>query len=107
MISNLKNLGSTIKTLRTVAGYSQKEFAESIGISASGLSLIEKNLRDPSLSILKSISNSLKIPVSVIITASDQIPLDLDDKQREIYIKSQQLLTDSMILMIQLNQANS
>ena len=61
------NLGKAIRMCRMKRGFKQAELAKLANISVSHLCLLEKDKRDPSLSVVDSISNALKIPVSVIV----------------------------------------
>ena len=61
------NLGKAIRMCRMKRGFKQAELAKLAKISVSHLCLLEKDKRDPSLSVVDSISNALKIPVSVIV----------------------------------------
>jgi len=61
------NLSNAIRTCRKKRGYTQAKLAKLADISVSHLCLLEKNNRDPSLSVVNSISNALKIPVTVLV----------------------------------------
>jgi len=61
------NLGKAIRTCRKKKGLTQAELASLSKISVSHLCLLEKDKRDPSLSAVNSISDALKIPVSVLV----------------------------------------
>lgn len=61
------NLGKAIKLCRTQRDLNQQELAEKVGLSVSYLSLIEKNKRDPSLSIVEELAVALGIPVTVLL----------------------------------------
>jgi XRE family transcriptional regulator, regulator of sulfur utilization len=60
------NLGATIKTLRIQKGFNQETFAKKCSISQTYLSQIENNRKEPNLSTLNSISQSLDIPLAFI-----------------------------------------
>lgn len=61
------DIGKAIKQLRTQRGFNQTEFARKCGLSQSYLSSIEKNRKDPTLSILKQIADCLSIPTPVLV----------------------------------------
>lgn len=61
------NLGKAIRMCRKKRGFTQAEFATLAKISVSHLCLLEKDKRDPSLSVVSSISDALKVPVSVLV----------------------------------------
>lgn len=58
-------LGKNIKLFRTIAGLKQKKLAQMVEIQESYLSSIENDKKEPSLSLLKRISKSLNIPLSM------------------------------------------
>jgi len=58
---HMTSLGANIKAARSVLGFSQKEIAESAGISLSHYSQIEAGRRLPSLEVFINISESLKV----------------------------------------------
>lgn len=75
------DIGSTIKNLRKQKGFKQTEFAEKCGLSQSYLSSIEKGRKEPTLSILKQIANTLSIPTPVLVFfAIDQEDIDPSKK---------------------------
>ncbi len=61
------DIGSAIKNLRKQKGFKQTEFADKCGLSQSYLSSIEKGRKEPTLSILKQIANTLSIPTPVLV----------------------------------------
>ena len=70
-------IGKTIKNLRQKKGLKQIEFAKKCNLSQSYLSLIEKEKKEPTLSMLKQIAAVLEIPVPVLVFFSlneDDIP---------------------------------
>ena len=66
-------------------GQTQAKLAEISGISVSHLCLLEKDKRDPSLSVVNSISDALGIPVSVLVFLASQYDeiKELNNKQVE------------------------
>ncbi|MGI6573355.1 MAG: helix-turn-helix domain-containing protein [Fermentimonas sp.] len=72
------DLGSIIKSIRKQKGLTQIEFASFCGITQTYLSQIESNRKEPNLSTLKRISNSLNIPLPILfflsMTAEDVQP---------------------------------
>ncbi len=57
-------LGNAIKTVRTASKVRQRDLAKRAGVTANYISLVEGDKREPSISLLKKIANSLKVPVS-------------------------------------------
>ena len=70
------NIGKAIKLCRIQKNMRQSELAESSKISVPYLSLIEQGKRDPNFSVLQSLSNSLNVPLSILVfLASDSSEL--------------------------------
>lgn len=61
-----ENIGKTIRVLRIAAGMKQKDLAAAVGIQPNSLSLIESGKREPSLSLIRSISNALDVPTGLL-----------------------------------------
>ncbi|MFN7925908.1 MAG: helix-turn-helix transcriptional regulator [Bryobacteraceae bacterium] len=61
------NLGRAIKTCRTNRGMTQGELAKKAKLSVSHLSLLERGLRDPTVSVVERIAKALRIPMSVLV----------------------------------------
>lgn len=64
------NLGAVIKDIRKQKRQTQTEFASNCGITQTYLSQIENNSKEPNLSTLKDISNSLEIPLPILFFLS-------------------------------------
>tara|TARA_R110002050_G_scaffold102384_1_gene210910 strand:- start:2037 stop:2327 length:291 start_codon:yes stop_codon:yes gene_type:complete len=64
------DLGNIIKNIRKQKKLTQTEFASSCGITQTYLSQIESNQKEPNLSTLKNISNSLSIPLPILFFLS-------------------------------------
>jgi transcriptional regulator with XRE-family HTH domain len=61
------DFGRSLRLCRASRGLSQRELAGMSGISVSYLSLLEKNLRDPALSVVEKIASALNVPVSILL----------------------------------------
>jgi len=83
------NLGKAIKVCRQAKKLTQSQLAKKAKISISYLSLLERGMRDPNISILKSISKALNIPFAVLIfVAADKNDLpELGEKLSNKLIK--------------------
>jgi len=62
-----KAMSNRIKERRKFLNYTQEQFAEIIGISASSYTRIENAFQNPSLDTLIKISLNLKIPLDYIV----------------------------------------
>lgn len=78
------NLGLAIKTARKSIepNINQSEFAERLGVTQSYLSLIENNVKTPSIKLLERISKEFNIPLSVIFWMGIE-PTDVSDDKRK------------------------
>ena len=61
------NLGETIKLLRKRNRLNQSQLAELCEITVTYLSLIENGKKEPTLSLLKTIANSLQVPLPILL----------------------------------------
>lgn len=78
------NIGGAIAELRKQEGYSQKDLAAKIGLSATSLSLIESGTKRPSAATLKKICKALKISEALLyIMATEEE--DVPKKKRELF----------------------
>ena len=59
-------LGKTIKVLRTNLGIRQKDLARRLEITPTYLSLIEADRREPSLFLIKLLSEELNVPLGLL-----------------------------------------
>jgi len=62
-------IGQAIKRIRKHQKQTQYEFGESIGVTQSCISSIERNSSYPSMKILKKISDKMNIPIFMLVWA--------------------------------------
>ena len=67
------NIGKGIKFVRVASGIRQGEMAQRLDISQNYLSLLENNKAEPSISLLKKISETFGVPPSFLFW-EDAIP---------------------------------
>jgi transcriptional regulator with XRE-family HTH domain len=93
-MSNQKHntIGRTIKVLRAASAISQKDLAERAGIKPNYLSLVESGKREPSLSVLRTISEELHVPMSFLFWESAIGSDDANVKLNHIVDRIKQLL---------------
>lgn len=60
-----------LKEMRIKRGYTQDEFAKILNISTSSISLYENGDREPSLSMLKTISETLNVSSDYLLGLTD------------------------------------
>lgn len=68
-------LGSAIKKLRQSGGISQKDLAREIGVTPSYLSHVEAGRREPSIQMLREISEHLDVPPGLFLAVVLQTDL--------------------------------
>jgi len=89
------NAGYAIKFCRQQRGFTIPELALRSKLSASYISLLENNARDPSLSALQKIAGGLEIPLSVLIFVGTP-PTELESLSPEV---SEKLAAATMKLL--------
>jgi transcriptional regulator with XRE-family HTH domain len=82
----MMNVGHAIKFCRQQKKLSIPALAARAGLSASYISLLERNARDPPLSTMEKISRSLSVPLSVLMFIGtsqgelESIPAEITEK---------------------------
>lgn len=75
--------GRAIKLCRTQKGWTQSELSKRTGITVPHLSMLENNLRDPSLEAMKALADAFDLPLNILVfLASD--PKDLSGLSDEL-----------------------
>jgi transcriptional regulator with XRE-family HTH domain len=99
----MEQLGNVIRRLRLASAMSQGELAARAGISASLLSLIEKNRREPTLRGLRRIATSLGVPSGVLFAVALSNATDPADPraqeviERLVEVARKQLLEQQLL----------
>ncbi len=65
--------GEVLKDLRTEKGFSQEHLAELAGLDRTYVSLLERGLRQPTISTLFSLAKALNIAPSKIISQIEKL----------------------------------
>ena len=78
------DLGNVIRKIRKQKELTQNEFASLCGITQTYLSQIEGNLKEPTLSTLKAISDKLNIPLPILFFLS-MTEEDVNPKKRNAF----------------------
>ncbi|HKV70035.1 MAG TPA: helix-turn-helix transcriptional regulator [Gemmatimonadales bacterium] len=63
-------LGSTIRRFRLAGGLSQAELARRADVSASFMSRLERDTREPTLGVLRRIAEQLQVPFGILLAAA-------------------------------------
>lgn len=90
------DIGSTIKKIRTLKGFKQNDLADSCGLTQAYLSKIESNQKEPTISVLKRISEVLKVPLPILFFQA-LTEDDIDPKKRDAF----QIILPSIKSMIE------
>lgn len=69
----MKTFSERLKGTRADLGLSQKEVAESCGITASAYANYEQNLREPSLDVLAKICQALDVSADFLLGIEDWV----------------------------------
>ena len=77
-------IGNTLQKIRKEKGIKQKHFAQECNISATYLSQIENNVKDPNLKTLNIIAEKLEIPIQILFFLSLE-ETDVKEEKREAY----------------------
>lgn len=88
-------IGKAIKDLRKEKGIKQGEFAQTIGISGTSLSLIESDTTTPKKTILEKICKNLDISVEVLYLLSvreEDIPEKNKERYKEMFPKVHEMM---------------
>lgn len=83
-------IGDTLKRTRAIYGYKASEMSSMLGISASYLSEIENNKKQPSLDLLKKYSEIYGIQLSSLILLSEKI--ENAEKQGKVIVVIQNIM---------------
>jgi len=69
----MKTFSERLKDVRTDAGMSQRDVAESVGITPSAYANYEQNLREPSLGVLVKICEVLDVSADFLLGIEDWV----------------------------------
>lgn len=81
-------IGKFISSTRKKLGIKQKQLAKQCGITPSYLSQIENDLREPNISTLKAIAESLNLPLPILFYLSldeTDIPLHKRESYKQLF----------------------
>lgn len=93
-------LGNIISSVRKEKGYKQGVLAKELGITQTYLSQIERDKKEPNLSLLKKIAASLGIPLPIIFffaLEADDLPEDKRGMFDQIFPKAKDLIISSLV----------
>jgi transcriptional regulator with XRE-family HTH domain len=64
--------GTVVRKFRLAKGLSQEELAEEAGLHRTYISLLERGLRNPSLTVILKVAHALRVGVAELISDFDQ-----------------------------------
>lgn len=94
--SNLKQLGTYIRSQRKLAAMSQRELASLVNLSDTYMSQLERGLHEPSIRVLRSISDGLNIGMDTLLRFMGADTDSADDAEAERSVTAEAgILADS------------
>lgn len=90
-------LGHVLKLIRTNREMTQKDMADSLGISQNYLSLIESDKKTPSPKKITDFASSLKLSKDALTFISSDPPTELSNKDKKDYIRLQRNITSLLL----------
>lgn len=73
----MQTFGTTIKSLRTDAGYSLRAFAGVLQVSPSWLSKVERDIEVPGVKVIKRMAVELRADADELMALAGKVPGDL------------------------------
>lgn len=98
------SVGRTIKLLRISSGLKQKELAAKLGVTANYMSLVESGKREPSMSLLRALSEELALPIGLFLWDTSDTVAGFDTEQRKVYEEIKNLIFEFQRLRTQVNR---
>ena len=89
------NVGKAIKVCRTQRGWNQSTLAQRANISISHVSKVESGKRDPTMSVLQSVSDALDVPLMMLMFIASS-----DDELKQIDIKTREKIAHESVKML-------
>jgi len=77
------NTGKAILLCRAQKGWTQSELSKRAGITVPHLSMIENNLRDPSMAAMQALANAFDLPLNILVFLASE-PEDLTGLSEEL-----------------------
>ncbi len=87
--SNLKQLGTYIRSQRKLAEMSQRELASLVNLSDTYMSQLERGLHEPSIRVLRSISDGLNIGMDTLLRFMGADPREGSEEQDERPVRAE------------------
>jgi len=91
-----KQVGITLRGIRTVRGLSLQELAEITSVSKLTLGKIERGEANPSLTVIWKIANGLAIPISSLLIEKEDVVLSKKDTGNKVISANESLTLEPM-----------
>jgi transcriptional regulator with XRE-family HTH domain len=78
-IPTVRPNGPAIRTFRKIRRLTGRQLSEKSGVAESAISYYERELKDPSLTILTKLADALEVPVQAI--CKDDLPGESDEPE--------------------------
>ncbi|NEO87767.1 MAG: helix-turn-helix transcriptional regulator [Spirulina sp. SIO3F2] len=98
-------VNEALKTIRVFHDMTQKELAESLGMSKSHLSEIESGKKTPTLAVIERYAKYFQIPASSILFFAENFNKDIETDKLKGYIASKILALMNFIAQRSASQA--
>ena len=95
------SIGKTIKFLRMAKDLKQSELAKRLGVTTNYFSLIENCKREPSLALLKQLSNELDIPLSLLFLDTEFDSTNRSQNEQAMFLRIRDLIMQIETLRMQ------
>jgi transcriptional regulator with XRE-family HTH domain len=79
-------IGERVRTRRTELGLTLRELAAQVDLTASFLSLIERDQADPSIKSLRKVAEALDVPMLYFLTEDDPNPVVRRDHRKKLML---------------------
>src|SRR5689334_3523054 len=91
-MSDRRKLGMVIRNLRKSRGFTQAELAESAGVAANTLAMLERGERSVSPRMLNAIGRRLNVPGSCLMILGASVDKQPDESSRKLLSAAQSLI---------------
>lgn len=98
------NIGKGLRFIRVAAALQQKDMAQRLGISQNYLSLLENNKAEPSLSLLRRVSEQFGVPTSFLLWEEHADAKSEDPEVAKRYERLRQLVHELQQMRIDRKQ---
>jgi XRE family transcriptional regulator, regulator of sulfur utilization len=91
-----KQVGATLRTIRTERGFSLHELADLTDVSKLTLGKIERGEANPSLTVIWKIANGLSIPISALLNEKKEVLISRKNEGNKVLSANEALTLEPM-----------